>query len=202
MNTTTNYQLNQWDASDRVQRVDFNADNAKIEAALSGLEARVALLDRAVPNLAYYATQYALFDYKSTGKSMPGRGVLFDNFQYTDSYSVSGGTSVKNGILTTAAQSSGKMQTGNIATNCTGWTRAMLWLHSNASGVTPKVEGITMKPSGITSTFAPGRDNISCEERVFTVDGLNGSHSAVVTLEINNSGKSPLEVYDYTVFLF
>ena len=34
MNKTPNYQLNQWDKSDRIQMEDFNADNAKIEAAL------------------------------------------------------------------------------------------------------------------------------------------------------------------------
>ena len=34
MNYTENYQLNQWDAGDRVLREDFNADNAKIDAAL------------------------------------------------------------------------------------------------------------------------------------------------------------------------
>jgi len=31
---TPNYNLNQWEASDRVQRVDFNADNAKIDGAI------------------------------------------------------------------------------------------------------------------------------------------------------------------------
>lgn len=34
-NQTTNYQLNQWESTDAVQRVDFNADNAKIDAALA-----------------------------------------------------------------------------------------------------------------------------------------------------------------------
>ena len=36
-NQTTNYQLNQWEPTDAVQRVDFNADNAKLDAALAGL---------------------------------------------------------------------------------------------------------------------------------------------------------------------
>ena len=31
---TTNYDLNQWEASDKVLRAEFNADNAKIDAAL------------------------------------------------------------------------------------------------------------------------------------------------------------------------
>lgn len=31
---TSNYQLSQWDAEDRIQREDFNSDNAKVDAAL------------------------------------------------------------------------------------------------------------------------------------------------------------------------
>ena len=34
MNQTTNYQLSQWEATDRILMSDFNADNAKIDAAL------------------------------------------------------------------------------------------------------------------------------------------------------------------------
>ena len=34
MKQTEHYQLNQWEANDKVQRTDFNADNAKIDAAL------------------------------------------------------------------------------------------------------------------------------------------------------------------------
>lgn len=36
-NYTEKYHLSQWAASDPVLREDFNADNAKIEAALAGL---------------------------------------------------------------------------------------------------------------------------------------------------------------------
>ena len=39
---TTNYQLNQWSAADQVLRTEFNADNAKIDAALKGLSDPVA----------------------------------------------------------------------------------------------------------------------------------------------------------------
>ena len=35
MNQTSNYQLNQWDAEDRILREDFNRDNEKIDAALA-----------------------------------------------------------------------------------------------------------------------------------------------------------------------
>lgn len=34
MHTTTNYQLCQWEGSDRILMTDFNGDNAKIDAAL------------------------------------------------------------------------------------------------------------------------------------------------------------------------
>ena len=42
MQHTTNYNLNQWEADDRVTRADVNADNAKIDAALTGLDAAIA----------------------------------------------------------------------------------------------------------------------------------------------------------------
>ena len=41
-NQTTNYQLNQWEPTDAVQRVEFNADNAKLDAALNALSDQVA----------------------------------------------------------------------------------------------------------------------------------------------------------------
>ena len=37
MKYTKNYQLNQWDAADRVLREDFNRDNEKIDAAITAL---------------------------------------------------------------------------------------------------------------------------------------------------------------------
>ena len=40
-NQTTNYQLNQWEPTDAVQRVDFNADNAKVDTALKSLSDQV-----------------------------------------------------------------------------------------------------------------------------------------------------------------
>ena len=40
-NQTTKYQLNQWEPTDAVQRVEFNADNAKLDAALKSLSNQV-----------------------------------------------------------------------------------------------------------------------------------------------------------------
>ena len=41
-NKTQHYQLSQWEASDKVERLDFNADNEKIDAALHDLAQEVA----------------------------------------------------------------------------------------------------------------------------------------------------------------
>lgn len=45
-NKTENYQLNQWVGADRILMDDFNADNAKIDAALKGHDDSVAALWR------------------------------------------------------------------------------------------------------------------------------------------------------------
>ena len=42
MTKTTNYQLNQWDPTDRVLRTDFNSDNQKIDAALGEMPKIIA----------------------------------------------------------------------------------------------------------------------------------------------------------------
>ena len=42
MKKTTNYQLNQWAKTDRIMMDDFNADNAKLEAALAAHAAALA----------------------------------------------------------------------------------------------------------------------------------------------------------------
>ena len=46
-NHTTNYNLNQWEATDKVLRTDFNEDNAKIDAALKDHDDEIAELEAA-----------------------------------------------------------------------------------------------------------------------------------------------------------
>ena len=41
MKRTTNYNLCQWDETDRVQRTDFNEDNVKVDAAVKAVDRRV-----------------------------------------------------------------------------------------------------------------------------------------------------------------
>ena len=44
MNKTENYQLNQWELTDRIRMEDFNGDNEKIDAALAGLREEIAVV--------------------------------------------------------------------------------------------------------------------------------------------------------------
>ena len=47
-NYTTNYNLNQWEATDKVLRAEFNEDNAKIDAALKSHDDELAGLEAAI----------------------------------------------------------------------------------------------------------------------------------------------------------
>ena len=61
LNQTNNYQLSQWDSDDRILRTDFNADNAKVDAALADQAASVTALAgqlAAKGNCQIYYTSY------------------------------------------------------------------------------------------------------------------------------------------------
>lgn len=44
---TTNYQLNQWAATDQVRREDFNSDNQKVDTALKSLDTAIQAVSTA-----------------------------------------------------------------------------------------------------------------------------------------------------------
>ena len=61
MNQTTNYQLSQWESTDRILMSDFNGDNTKIDAALKEHGDELAALTAAADgfgNCRVYATSY------------------------------------------------------------------------------------------------------------------------------------------------
>ena len=62
-NYTENYALCQWEPTDQVQRTDFNADNAKLDAALAALDSGKAdqsALDSLTQTVSQKASQSAL----------------------------------------------------------------------------------------------------------------------------------------------
>ena len=63
-NQTTNYQLNQWEPTDAVQRVEFNGDNTKIDAALK------------VRNCRFYLTSYVGTGSGSVSLTFPSRPIF------------------------------------------------------------------------------------------------------------------------------
>lgn len=66
MNHTANYQLSQWVKSDQVKMDDFNADNAKIDAALGSLAQTAAAHAALLPKLGNCQIEH--FTYAGTGK--------------------------------------------------------------------------------------------------------------------------------------
>ena len=78
-NYTTNYQLNQWAKSDRVMMDDFNADNAKIDAALKANADTAAAASAAVAlcgNCAIYQTTYTGGDMTTPTITGPGQPMV------------------------------------------------------------------------------------------------------------------------------
>ena len=82
-NHTTNYQLNQWEATDQVLRTDFNEDNAKLDAALAGLAETAA------------AHGAALAEHTS---ALTGKG---NSLVYTTTYVGTGGSGQSNPVTVT-----------------------------------------------------------------------------------------------------
>lgn len=82
MNKTPNYDLNQWEQTDRILMEDFNADNAKIDTALSAeqtaRETAVAALNAAVAKCGNCRIVYGTYTGTGTyGSSNPNK-LTFD----------------------------------------------------------------------------------------------------------------------------
>ncbi len=99
MNRTNNYNLCQWEADDKIQRVDFNEDNAKIDAALGALAEGAA----AIPKLAVgsYPGDGAATRFISTGFT-PKAVLVFTDKGYTYSTG-SGGSAPYGGLAVTGS---------------------------------------------------------------------------------------------------
>lgn len=67
MKQTSNYQLNQWEKTDRILMEDFNGDNAKVDAALKGNADAVAALQTALAGAGN--CEIGMISYTGTGKS-------------------------------------------------------------------------------------------------------------------------------------
>ncbi len=68
MNQTANYQLTQWEASDRILMEKFNADNAKIDAALKANADDIAELETALSALSAGTPRIVVGTYTGSGQ--------------------------------------------------------------------------------------------------------------------------------------
>ena len=95
-NYTSNYNLCQWAASDKVLRTEFNADNAKIDAALASKAEQSALnsLQSTVNGLKTGKADKTALDALSSTVSAQGAALAKRNcFVYMDSYTGDGQSS-------------------------------------------------------------------------------------------------------------
>ena len=195
-NHTTNYDLCQWEATDQVLRTDFNEDNAKLEAALSSLEERVAELYRAVPRVAYNAYNLALRSYHEGKFVGQKENMIFDVFNESSYFTSStGSVSISNNALRISGQGS----TGSVTTldyKVGSWTRAFAWVRCENGGVSLSLNGVPMNPSGAsTATSLYGEE---CSELEFTLKQEAGASFVAVTIALECLGTSNA-VYDYGV---
>ena len=91
-NHTTNYNLNQWEATDKVLRTEFNEDNAKINAALKAnadaidaLEGQMSAVQTGKGNCQIWTTSYTGTGSASHSRTFPQEPLLVvimgDRFQ-------------------------------------------------------------------------------------------------------------------------
>ena len=197
MNATTNYQLSQWDASDRVLRTDFNADNAKIEAALSGLSDQAA----PVPDLAFYVGQLMLKLYHDTKRYPSQRSIELENFEHEYSTNITtGDVKVVNNVLTlTGAGKTGTFSNIPISIRKYNWRHARLFLHANGGKVTPTISGspMTLVSQGRSRTVL----DVEAWEYEYVWSGTPASMARIV-LELNCGKSDSMEVYDYAAFFY
>lgn len=195
MNKTANYNLNQWDAEDKVQRADFNADNAKIDAALAGLSVQAA----PVPDLAFYVGQLMLRLYHETKRYPSQRSIELENFEHDYSSNITtGDVKVENSVLKlTGAGKKGTFSNIPVSVNKFGWKRVRLFLHANGGTVTPTIDG---DPMTLVSR-SRGRTvlNVDAWECEYVWSGTPAGLARII-LELDCGTDSSMEVYDYAAF--
>ena len=197
-NHTTNYQLCQWQADDQVKRTDFNEDNAKLEAALADLEARVSLLDRAVPDLANYVSQLAVLDALKRELYLSHLSMHYNAFQFPEDLILTGEVAIQNGVLVVSGP--GTMSTPRLALGRSNWTQARLWLRCGSNATTvPSLNGNEMEYVSTLRTRTT--DNTVCWERSYIWNG-GGSSSAKIQLALDRPSSGPISVYDFRLVVF
>ena len=192
-NYTANYNLCQWEATDQVQRTDFNQDNAKIDAALKELS-----IAEAVPDLAFYLGQIGITRLKE-GKSRLLRDMICEAFMDSDGLTLSGGAVIQNHVLTLSGSQTGTLTTQSYML-MKNWTHARAWIHVSSGTAYPSIDGQAMSPAGGGSSHTI--DGVFCNEHRFTLDVESGNDWPSLKLDLVSYEGATIQVYDYCVFFF
>ena len=197
---TQYYGLSQWEAADKVERVDFNTDNAKVDEALRQLAGQVGPLVRAVPNLAYYVGQLAILDLLERGQYLGQKAMLYEAFLHPDDLTLSGSAEIRDGVLCLdGSGSTGGITTLSLSLGRSDWTQARMWVHFSGGTVQPRLNGQEL------SLHRADRDKtvtgIRCSEYEFLLEG-EGSGSAQVQLDLTCGSGGEMKVYDYCLVFF
>ena len=198
-NYTANYNLCQWEATDQVQRTDFNQDNAKIDAALGELAPKVDMLDRAAACAAYYAGRLAMLDFEKTGNRPPYRSLICENFKDGSMFTSIGEAVLQNGSLVLNGAGKTTVATSvEYAPGLSGWTKAWLWIHFSGGSVVPTLNGQAMTRNTTGSYTAISGE--SCFEREYFWEGTPGKN-VQLQFTIETGTTSAVTVYDYYLML-
>ena len=198
-NYTTNYDLCQWEPTDPVIRTDFNADNAKLEAALSSLEKRVSMLCRVVPNLAYYIGQLGITKAQNCQYYMIPKNMLCQAFFDGDMIDCTGGALIQDGkLILNGAGATGSMTTANLLVYDTNWTQARLWIGYSGGNLSIQLNG---QPMEYVRSYSGIRNSSIEWEQEYIWNGI-GTNSVQITLNLDCGTYSSMTVYSYAVLLF
>ena len=199
-NYTEHYDLCQWEPTDAVQRVEFNQDNAKLDAALAELETAKQRLDRAAANLAYYTGRLTAREMLEQQRHPSQRGIHCDLFLSSTGRTFTGGVSLQNNTLVlSGANQTGSMTTISSSITKSGWTQARLWVHHSGGDVAVKLNGEPMEHVWVG--YEPSIPGDRCLEQEFVWNG-QGENFSQVTLELSTGSSSSMTVYDFFVLFF
>ena len=199
-NYTANYNLCQWEATDQVQRTDFNADNAKIDAALGDL----MISATGTKNLSHIIYDMAMKDYAATGYHGFRRGLMMGRFEdQTSIASMTGDLVLQNGaLILSGAGKTGTMTSHNFGVGVDGWNHVIAWIKYDPSGsYSISVNGT---PLSLTARWSTRTANqVSCREGQYEADvPASPSSSATVSITLATGEKNEAAIYEYGVMFF
>ena len=162
------------------------------------MEARVSVLSRVVPDLAYYMGQVGILSILKHDEHLSQWSMVCDAFQKSSRYEVTGQAVIQNGVLT--VDGTGTVTSMNFGLGRSNWTKAQLWVLSSGTGtINVTLNGKAMEIG--TSWLSTAPDGEVGADQQYTWDGT-GQSSAQIKLEIDSGSYGPLKVYHFRLFCF